>query len=133
MSAPQQNKKVLVYGTLRPGNRAYSLFELDEQTQHLGTVRIPGSMYHLGGFPGVKLDGSQPGVVCDVLEILNPDVMSLLDHYEGYNEDNPRASLYIRREVDTPEFGPCLVYEFNNDVQQRPKMEDGDWNRRATG
>jgi gamma-glutamylcyclotransferase (GGCT)/AIG2-like uncharacterized protein YtfP len=133
MSEPQQNKKVLVYGTLRPGNAAFDIFDLAEQTNHIGSVRIPGSMYHLGGFPGVKLDGAEPGVVCDVLEILNPDVMTSLDRYEGYHEDRPEHSLYLKREVDTAEFGSCMIYEYNNEIGGRPKMEDGDWNKRSIG
>lgn len=126
--------KILVYGTLRVGQGAYQTFGLDKSTVHLGQVRIPGSMYHLGGFPGVVLDDNEEGVVCDVLEITDaaavPDVVSRLDAYEGYRVGTPHNSLYLRREVAAGEFGQASIYEINRDMDGRPRITGGDWMER---
>lgn len=123
--------RILVYGTLRVGQGAYFAFGLNKSTTHLGQVRVPGSMYHLGGFPGVKLDGNPDGVLCDVLEITDnqavPDVLSRLDGYEGYREDSPDNSLYLREYFDTGEFGSGIIYEINRDVDGYSRIESGDW------
>lgn len=123
--------KILVYGTLRVGQGAYQTFGLNKSTTHLGQVRIPGSMYHLGGFPGVVLDGNEEGVLCDVLEITDeaavPDVVRRLDAYEGYREHSPDNSLYLRREVAAGEFGQASIYEINRAMDGRPRIDGGDW------
>lgn len=125
--------KILVYGTLRVGQGAYRTFGLDKSTRHLGTVRIPGSMYHLGGFPGIVLDGDLDGFFADVLEITDetavPDVLERLDAYEGYRESSPDNSLYLRKEIDVPEYGRASIYEINRDMSARPRVQGGDWNR----
>jgi gamma-glutamylcyclotransferase (GGCT)/AIG2-like uncharacterized protein YtfP len=125
------SNKILVYGTLRVGQGAYHTFGLNYSTTHLGQVRIPGSMYHLGGFPGVVLDGNEEGVLCDVLEITDaaaaPEVVRRLDAYEGYRTDSPDNSLYLRREVTAGEFGQASIYEINRNMDERPRINGGDW------
>lgn len=122
---------VLVYGTLRPGCHAYDWFNLNEHTNHVGQVTVPGSMYNLGSYPGVKLDGNPDGVVCDVLEVINPDIIGRLDTYEGYNPDFPTSSLYVRQEITVADLpGPAFIYEYNMDVGGRSRMEIGDWTKR---
>lgn len=127
--------RILVYGTLRVGQGAYFSFGLNKYTTHLGQVRIPGSMYHLGGFPGVVLDGNEEGVVCDVLEITDksavPDVLDRLDAYEGYRENSPDNSLYLRDYYNTEEFGRAYVYVINRNVDGYSRIAGGDWVERA--
>lgn len=128
--------RILVYGTLRVGQGAYDTFGLNKSTAHLGQVRIPGSMWHLGGFPGVTLDGNEEGVLCDVLEITDeaaaPDVISRLDSYEGYRPETPHNSLYLRKVVETSEFGSVSIYEINRDVGGYSRIPGGDWVERES-
>jgi len=119
--------KILVYGTLRPGCGAYKGFGLDTKSNHVATVRIEGSMYHLGGFPGVKLDGRPEGFVCDLLELTDPDVLARLDTYEGYRPETPFNSLYLRKEIKVPDHGAAYIYEYNDQVGDRALVESGDW------
>jgi len=125
--------KILVYGTLRVGNGAYFGFGLNKSTRHLGTVRVPGSMYHLGGFPGILLDGDLDGFWADVLEVTDEDavadVLYRLDGYEGYRPDSPDNSLYIRREIEIEDHGMAYIYEINRDMSTRTRIEGGDWNK----
>lgn len=97
---------VYAYGTLRPG-----IFE---------TVEIPGEMYDLGWYPGVKLGvGSDSKFIAEKIEVENLDAV---DRYEGYSEKHPEGSLYIRR--------PYLdgwIYEFNREVNPLRQVLSGDW------
>lgn len=101
-----------VYGTLRTGKGP--------------TVRIPGVMYDLGWFPGVKLDRSTnvgPTFVAERIEV-SDDRLKRFDKYEGYRPDDPEGSLYVRV--------PVLdgwIYEYNRPVAGNLVIEDGDWLR----
>jgi len=102
--------KVLVYGTLRPG---------------AGTTRlVPGTMYDLGAYPGIKLGSPKEKrfVVVEEIEV-DDDGLRRLDQYEGYSRYNPKGSLYIRMKA------PCgsWIYQFNDEIDKYAVVESGDW------
>ena len=93
--------QVLTYGTLRPFTNT-------------NVVRVPGHLYDLGSFPGIKLDNSSGTMVtCEVIEVTDEE-LERLDLYEGYRPSDPDNSLYIRRKLD---WGP-FIYEYNYSVSQ---------------
>lgn len=72
---------IAVYGTLRPGGRAWHAFGLETRTRHLGPCRIAGRILDLGGYPGVvEGDGLVAG---DLLQPLDDAIVAELDAYEG--------------------------------------------------
>lgn len=100
--------KLFVYGTLRPGNAE--------------TVQIPGKMFALGWFPGVKLsDNSENTFTAEVLEIDEANLTNV-DRYEGYDPDNEEMSLFVRRP-----YQDGFIYEFNGKVDNKPQVMSGDW------
>lgn len=102
--------QVLVYGTLRPFTNT-------------NIVRIPGHLYDLGSFPGLRLDNSSGTMVtCEVIEVTDEE-LERLDMYEGYDVSDPDGSLYIRRKLD---WGP-FIYEYNGSVSQYDVVLSGDW------
>lgn len=102
--------QVLVYGTLRPFTNT-------------NIVRIPGHLYDLGSFPGLKLDNSSKTMVtCEVIEV-NDNELERLDLYEGYRPTDPDNSLYIRRQLDWGAY----VYEYNGYVSEDTLVDSGDW------
>jgi gamma-glutamylcyclotransferase (GGCT)/AIG2-like uncharacterized protein YtfP len=115
--------QVLVYGTLRPGTAP--------------TVTIPGVMFNLGSYPGIKLEEAASAAVgstlgqhtftAEIVEV-SDEVLARLDQYEGYYEDAPEASLYIRRRyVDVENGVDAWIYEYNNDFDPDRRVECGDW------
>lgn len=105
--------KIYVYGTLRPGTGE--------------TVDVPGLLYDLGWFPGAQSlldygpDYDGPTFKCEVIEVDDKELRRL-DYYEGYNPDNPYASLYVRK--------PYLdgyIYIYNGSFGGRTRIESGDW------
>lgn len=107
-------EKVLVYGTLRPGNPNNEI------------VKVRGKMYGLGWFPGIKLTSmsdqeSMDFITCEVVEV-DESLLSALDCYEGYNPASPESSLYIRRSLNG-----YWIYEYNGDVKDDQFIKSGDW------
>jgi gamma-glutamylcyclotransferase (GGCT)/AIG2-like uncharacterized protein YtfP len=95
MSGPDAVLPLAVYGTLRPGGRAYAAFALDQRTRHIGPCRIPGRIVDLGGYPGLlpAVEGEASEVIADLLEILDPALWDELDAYEG--PDYRRATVRL--------------------------------------
>jgi len=103
--------KIAVYGTLRPATGE--------------AVEIPGKIYDLGWFPGLVLDDSGATVKGTWIEV--DDVrLAQLDRYEGYREDFPDKSLYLRKP-----FQGGWVYVYNRSIGDRALIEtgieSGDW------
>lgn len=103
--------KIYVYGTLRPA----------VSSPEQGIAK--GWMYSLGGFPGVILPENEeddaPYFVYDVREV---DDLTAFDGYEGYLENDPENSLYIRKP-----FKDGWIYEYNREVSEDRLIESGDW------
>ena len=110
--------QVLVYGTLRPFTNT-------------NVVRVPGHLYDLGSFPGVRLDNSSDTMVtCEVIEVTDEE-LERLDQYEGYRPSDPDNSLYIRRKLD---WGP-FIYEYNDpfgNLSEKYIVPSGDWSDVST-
>lgn len=80
-----------VYGTLRPGGRAYEAFNLASRTRHLGACRLRGRLVDLGGYPGL-IDGGE-SVAADLLAVDDAALWAELDIYEGPGYDRRIVAL----------------------------------------
>ena len=100
---------LLVYGTLRPGGTA--------------AVLVPGTLYDLGSFPGIKLEDGETEsfVTCERITV-DDATLRRLDQYEGYDPDRPDGSLYLR----VP-YGDDQIYVYNRDLSSQPVVQSGDW------
>lgn len=98
-----------VYGTLRPGGAVTHL--------------VPGELYELGWYPGLKLlaPDSHSWVVTERIEV-DDEQLSNLDTYEGYDPEDELNSLYLRR----PYLGGW-IYVYNSKLEGRRLIESGDW------
>lgn len=101
---------LFVYGTLRRGQSA----DLTRTGAALfvGPDRVSGTLFSLGGFPGVKLEGEtfdadKPAVVGECFLIEDDALTARLDHYEGH------PNLFCRKVVKTESGRDAWVYEYN--------------------
>lgn len=112
--------KFFVYGTLKKGGR-FSRVWPDGAKCKKATVK--GSLYNMGWFPTIRL--AREGEACDtvdgeVWEVPDDEhihVLRELDRIEGYREDRPQDSLFLRKEVSvTTDDGDevATVYEMRN-------------------
>lgn len=116
-----------VYGTLRPGGRAYESFALGERTRHIGPCRIAGRLVDLGGYPGLVpshgADGK--GAAGDLLEVLDPALWDELDRYEGPDYRRVAARL-IAPNVD------AQLWVWRHDPGAAPSVPGNDWSLRQS-
>lgn len=116
-----------VYGTLRPGGRAYAAFDMARRTHHLGRCSIAGHIVDLGGYPGLLPDkGDGQTVVADLLQILDPALLAELDAYEG--PDYIRATVRLAQ----PDCD-ALVWQWRHGAAGGAAAVPGnDWSLRAS-
>lgn len=117
---------VFAYGTLRQGDCRYGLTSL---------IKLVHEEAYLKGFDLLNL-GPFPGVVHGTRvvrgEVHLYSTYDELDQIEGYREDKPEASMYIRKNVivegPTGQEVQAAVYVFNADPNRRYHViESGDW------
>lgn len=108
-----------MYGTLRSEFDNPHARMLRRDAVLLGAARIAGAIFHLGRYPGLRLEG-QGAVVGEVYQLRTPaETLSLLDDYEG--------SEYRRVAVDVPGFGPVWTYELTEQPAGAPLIASGDF------
>jgi gamma-glutamylcyclotransferase (GGCT)/AIG2-like uncharacterized protein YtfP len=119
------------YGTLMSseGRGYYS----EPYGRVIGPATIPGKLYSVGrSFPAlVKGDGV---VQCELWQPYPGKVAQAtgtFDQIEGYDEDNPRTSMYLRiYEVATLPDGtdvPVQTYLWNSSMGRLHLIKSGDW------
>jgi len=113
---------VAVYGTLRKNH--YNNYLLRNQA-YVGLHRTTPeyTMYSLGGFPAVTLNGENE-IVLEIFQVNDNETLKNLDSLEGY------PTFYNRKEIDT-EYGKAWMYYMENDARdfsRLAKIASGDWN-----
>jgi len=135
-------RHVFVYGTLRRGE-VRDINQLFPAPRWRGTARVPGTLYHLGAYPGVVLGGqgfpSQASAqVHGEVYAISPKLEQLLDEIEEVVGPAPSGE-YGKREMlvrldATQEGVVCLVYEvMPQHALGRPLIASGDWVRHRLG
>lgn len=119
--------RIAVYGTLRPGGRAYAAFDLARRTRHIGPCRIPGRIVDLGGYPGLihTDDRSGDGVAGDILSFDDAALIAELDAYEG--SDYARVAVTLLDPVETVE-----IWRWRHDASTAKPVPGNDWARRES-
>lgn len=93
----------------------------------VGPCRFRGVLFDLGSFPGaVPGDGVVRG---ELHRLHDPQVWSVLDRYEGYDEKREDQSLFVRRRVEllAPAGRTAGVYWYNGDASESARVPSGDW------
>ena len=119
-------RHVFVYGTLRRGE-ANDITRLRPAPRFVGPAQVPGTLYHLGGYPGLRLQGDTP--VRGEVYAIEPALEMVLDEIEAVHPQ--QSDEYRKREVRVwvaLRWLDCLVYEIQpTHVQGRPVIDSGDW------
>lgn len=136
---------LFVYGTFRPEDDD-SPRNLDRE-RILGEGTIPGVMFHLGGFPGVKpleevegqtkgqLPVDDPRVVGDLIDFSDLDDDEWEDKLVTFDAIEAHPGLFERRKVHVKVDGDELLawcYFYNRDIRsETPIVEGGNWLNRT--
>ena len=115
---------VFVYGSLRRGSVGAMSVRFPEAT-YVAAGKVRGSLYDLGEYPGLVLDGEASFVTGEVYEV-NDDTLSRLDTFE-------LTSDYRRKRVEVEhgsERTDCWIYVPERDAgffRDRALIASGDW------
>ncbi|RYF74398.1 MAG: gamma-glutamylcyclotransferase [Comamonadaceae bacterium] len=119
-------RHVFVYGTLRAGG-SNDINRLRPEPCFIGSATIMGTLYDLGPYPGLRLDGIDrvEGEIYAVTEC----VVRTLDALEEVRSDD--SGEYVARTVDVALDGRilrCLLYEIHpSRILDRASIRGGDW------
>jgi gamma-glutamylcyclotransferase (GGCT)/AIG2-like uncharacterized protein YtfP len=115
-----------VYGTLRRGDDN-DITRLTPAPLLIGHAHIAGTMYHLGGYPGVTLGGA--GQIVGEVYSVSAELEKKLDAIESEYPAQPDE--YFKRRLLVQVNGQmldCSVYEINSAyVKGKPVIASGDW------
>lgn len=122
-------RHVFVYGTLRRGGDN-DITRLAPAPRYLGPATLRGTLYHLGRYPGVRLDGD--GVVQGEVYEVAPALERILDEIEEVYPQ--QTNEYAKRECPVALADGrtlrCFVYEIApGRVRGCPVIASGDWVR----
>jgi gamma-glutamylcyclotransferase (GGCT)/AIG2-like uncharacterized protein YtfP len=123
--------RVFFYGTLMAGFDLRQRAGIDSKLTYAGRGSIHASLFDLGLYPGAvpAADGLVWGELYEAVEA--PSVIAALDEIEGYREDEPDRSLYVRRRtaVTLPDgrSQSAWVYFYNAPLGQAPRIASGDY------
>ncbi|HIK46189.1 MAG TPA: gamma-glutamylcyclotransferase [Leptolyngbyaceae cyanobacterium M65_K2018_010] len=87
--------RLFVYGTLKPGERAYGKF-FNGSVRAIQAAIVPGRLYHLPGLGYPALTLEQGWVRGVLLTLMSPNLLEPLDEFEEYYPNHLQESAYYR-------------------------------------
>ena len=119
------NKKYLVavYGSLMEGLHNHIYLE-DSEFKGSFITEPEFTLVDLGSYPGLYENGNT-SVNMEVYEV-DDHTLAELDNLEGFNEDNPFMSMYLKTTIETP-FGEAIGYIYNTPLNKQEIVKSGDW------
>jgi len=126
-------RQVFVYGTLKKGFSRFYLPELSHPRRRVEPAMLQGTLYNLGEYPGLKLEGQ--GTVQGEIHLFDniEQVLRVLDVLEGYHRENRPANLFCRTLVEARDRRgrrrPCWTYIYAGRVSEDRRLDSGAWAR----
>jgi gamma-glutamylcyclotransferase (GGCT)/AIG2-like uncharacterized protein YtfP len=120
---------LFIYGTLLNNDNKYGIY-LRNNSRHHSTGKLKGKLYDIGEYAGAILSGGDGECINgDIVQMDSPEkVLTVIDDYEGFGEDQPQPNEFIRVlvEVET-ECGRvnCWTYLYNLPVTNLQWIKTG--------
>src|SRR3954471_5288397 len=92
---PARPDLLVVYGTLRSGTGWRERLGVADLVESVGRCTLAGSLFELGWYPGLVLDGAGP-VVAEAVRLIDPAALDAFDRFEGYDPARPDDGEYRR-------------------------------------
>ena len=126
---------LFVYGTLmrRFGHPMHEA--LARCADFIGEASVQGRLYDLGRYPGLVLSYTPADtVVGELYRLRAPDVLRVLDDYEGCAPGDPEPHEYVRRRVVVSDADGGAIeawtYVYNRPVEQQARIASGRYEAR---
>ena len=126
----ENSELVFVYGTLRRGGlNSYMMASAD----FVAEGRVEGRLYRLPRDPGLVWGRGRGWVKGDVFRV-GPELMQVLDEFEGHSASGTRGGEFHRKRVPVElgkyfreETAEAWVYEWGGPVGKAKRISSGDW------
>lgn len=118
---------IAFYGSLRREHGLLDRLGVADKLEYLGPCKIPGQLYDLGEYPGLK-ETPEGEVDAECYRITDRAAFTVLDAYEDFRPAEPAASLFVRRKVRLiqPPI-ECWVYYYPGPVLPQDRVLSGRW------
>ena len=120
-------QRVFVYGTLRRGGSNH--FRM-AGAEFISCGTIAGRMYRIDWYPGLVLDPAGDEVHGEVY-VVGPDLLSVLDIFEGGSVGEVEGSEYRRVETTVMKQDSqtlsAWVWEWRGPVDESQRVSGGNW------
>lgn len=118
---------VFLYGSLMRGFEDHESMDLPSRTEFAGEAHCKGTLYDLGDYPGMTLEGDGR-VLGELYRPRDDGVIDALDRFEGYYPESADDSLFVRRLEEVVDRDlKAWVYVYNGPTEDAPVIESGDW------
>lgn len=118
---------IFLYGGLMRGFEMHESLNLDSVTEFLGEARCRGTLYDLGEYPGMTLEGNGR-VQGELYRVLDDEAIPLMDRHEGYYPESRQGSTYVRRLEEMIDRDlMAWVYVYNGPTEGYEVIESGSW------
>jgi len=132
-SSIPESPYLFVYGTLRgAAGTEWSGF-LTAKSVFLGSGRTHGVLFHLDGYPGMKIRADRDAWVRGEVYLLNDpsSALTLLDAYEGCGPGDPLPHEFERQVVtvllDSGRAIEAWAYVYSLETQGKARIHSGDY------
>lgn len=127
---------LFVYGTLMKEHGED--WQRKVGARFVGSGRITGKLYDLGGFPGAVISADHRHHIRG--EVYKLDDVNLafeiLDEYEEFKPSKPARSLFVRKRIpvrmDDGKSKEAWVYVYNRSVKRSHLIHGGDYRQRVS-
>jgi len=118
---------IFLYGSLMRGFEMHEGLDLPSMTVFLGEARCKGTLYDLGKYPGMTLEGNGR-VRGELYRVRNENAMDVVDRHEGYYPESRRESTYVRRLEEMVDRDlMAWVYVYNGPTNGQDVIDSGSW------
>src|ERR1700758_3821678 len=122
------------YGTLQPRHAPAEIAPTVRRLRRVGRGSVHGRLYDLGEYPAAILSRNGPLVIGQVFAIPNdPEVLTRLDEYEGFDPHRPQSSLFIRKrcwvKLENGKKLFCWMYAYNRPLGEASPLPAGNYSR----
>ncbi len=124
---PAAGDFIVLYGSLMRGFGAVDALGIASRLRFVGPCVCRGELYDLGDYPGLR--AGEARVVAELHAVLDDDLISVLDEFEGYSPKRPRESLYLRERINLvePVDAEAWIYLYNAVPDAATRVTSGDW------
>jgi gamma-glutamylcyclotransferase (GGCT)/AIG2-like uncharacterized protein YtfP len=118
---------IALYGSLMRGLGAMESLGVSDRLRYVGPCICAGKLFDLGDYPGLRRGDAR--VVGELFALIEPQVIDVLDEFEGFDPERPRESLYLRERVELilPARTQAWIYLYNHIPDARARVVSGDW------